>query len=527
MQKKLTLNLIKIIFHKYSIYIFLFLFSFFFNFYYGYRGVLPLDSFLIFDSGYFVLNGEYPFRDYWTITGPLLDYLQSIFFYILDVKWISYVVHASLFNFLIVLFSYFFFIRIGLNLFFSTLYSFGVAILAYPQIGTPFPDHHSFIFGVISMYFMLSAIQRDKINDYFFVTLFLFLSFLSKQIIAFYIGIFFTLIFLYNLIYIKKNNLKKTIYFLLGAFVPLLVFIVFLKSSGTNLINFVIQYILYPSTIGESRIIEMNLDFNTLIGQFKFLYICLIPAILIFFYNIILKKKKIIKKKEILIFLTFIGSILIFIYSQILTKNQIFIFSLIPMCLGFSHTYIQKYFNKKYLVYGIIFLFLFTTTKYHLRFNENKKFMELAEVNINKSINGERIEKSLSGLRWITHLYPDNPDNEVNLLAESLNIIKSDKKNKIIITDYLFFSALTENAFSSPNKWHDIRSVPSQKNEFYEHYKDFFFSKIKKNKIERIYFVGHYKEIFLTNLVNDQKCIKREEINEFLSSYELKGCKVF
>ena len=43
--------MIKIIFHKYSIYIFLFLFSFFFNFYYGYRGVLPLDSFLIFDSG--------------------------------------------------------------------------------------------------------------------------------------------------------------------------------------------------------------------------------------------------------------------------------------------------------------------------------------------------------------------------------------------------------------------------------------------------------------------------------------------
>ena len=163
------------------------------------------------------------------------------------------------------MFSFYFFSRIGLKNYYCFIYSLGVAILAYPQIGTPFPDHHAFIFGVISMYFMLSAIQRDKINDYFFVTLFLFLSFLSKQIIAFYIGIFFTLIFLYNLIYIKKNNLKKTIYFLLGAFVPLLVFIVFLKSSGTNLINFVIQYILYPSTIGESRIIEMNLDFNTFI----------------------------------------------------------------------------------------------------------------------------------------------------------------------------------------------------------------------------------------------------------------------
>ena len=50
---------------------------------------------------------------------------------------------------------------------------------------------------------------------------------------------------------------------------------------------------------------------------------------------------------------------------------------------------------------------------------------------------------------------------------------------------------------------------------------------LKKNKIERIYFVGHYKEIFLTNLVDDQKCIKRQEINEFLSSYVIKGCKVF
>ena len=527
MQKRLTLNLSKIIFHKYSIYIFLFLFSFFFNFYYGYRGVLPLDSFLIFDSGYFVLNGEYPFRDYWTITGPLLDYLQSIFFYLFDVKWVSYVIHASLFNFLIVLFSYFFFTRIGLNRFFSILYSFGVAILAYPQIGTPFPDHHAFIFGVISMYFMLSATQKDKISDYFFVTLFLFLSFLSKQIIAFYIGIFFSLIFLHNLIYIKKNNLKKMISFILGALVPLLVFIVFLKLSGTSLMNFIIQYILYPSTIGASRIIELNLDFNTLIGQFKFIYISLIPAIVIFFYNIILKKNKIIKKKEILIFLIFIGSILIFLYSQILTKNQIFIFSLIPMCLGFSHVYIQKYFNKKYLVYALIFLFLFSTTKYHLRFNEYKKFMELSEVNINKSINAKKIENKLSGLNWITHLYPEDPDNEVNLLKESLDIIKSDKSNKIIITDYLFFSALTENVLSSPNKWHDIRSVPSQNNKFYKHYKDFFFSKIKKNKIEKIYFVGHYKEIFLTNLVEDQECFKRLEINKFLSSYDMTECKVF
>ena len=54
--------------------------SFFFTFYYGFKGIFPLDSFLIFDAGFKVLNGAHPFKDYWSITGPILDYIQSILF---------------------------------------------------------------------------------------------------------------------------------------------------------------------------------------------------------------------------------------------------------------------------------------------------------------------------------------------------------------------------------------------------------------------------------------------------------------
>ena len=54
--------------------------SFSVNYYSGFRGVFPIDSFLIFDSGYKVLNNYYPFKDYWSITGPFLDYIQYIFF---------------------------------------------------------------------------------------------------------------------------------------------------------------------------------------------------------------------------------------------------------------------------------------------------------------------------------------------------------------------------------------------------------------------------------------------------------------
>ena len=42
--------------------------------------------------------GEHPFRDYWIVSGPFVDYLQSIFFYFFGVSWQIYVLHASLIN---------------------------------------------------------------------------------------------------------------------------------------------------------------------------------------------------------------------------------------------------------------------------------------------------------------------------------------------------------------------------------------------------------------------------------------------
>ena len=102
----------------------LFLSSFFFNFYYGYIGVYPIDSFLIYNSGYNVLNGSHPFKDYWSITGPLLDYLQAIFFFIFGINWFSYVLHASVINLILALFSYFVFKEIGNSCYFSRVLKF-------------------------------------------------------------------------------------------------------------------------------------------------------------------------------------------------------------------------------------------------------------------------------------------------------------------------------------------------------------------------------------------------------------------
>ena len=169
-------------------------------------------------------------------------------------------------------------------------------------------------------------------------------------------------------------------------------------------------------------------------------------------------------------------------------------------------------------------IFIYSTFKYHIRFNEDKKFMELNGVNINNFVDGSNLDKSFSGLKWITHLYPKNPEDEINLLAESIKVIKSEKSKKIIITDYQFISSITKNKFSTPNKWHDKISVPGKDNKFYEIYKEFFFSKIKNNKIEKIYFVGFYKEIFFLDLLDSKSCIKKRQINDLLKIYDIRGC---
>ena len=55
------------------------LFSFFINYYYSKLGSFPIDTFLHYDSSYRILNGELPIRDYWIVSGLIVDLIQSFF----------------------------------------------------------------------------------------------------------------------------------------------------------------------------------------------------------------------------------------------------------------------------------------------------------------------------------------------------------------------------------------------------------------------------------------------------------------
>ena len=108
--------------------------SFFINFYYSNLGVLPQDTFAYYDTGYRVLNGAIPFKDYWTVSGPFIDFLQAILFSIFSVSWEAYIINGSIINSLITVIFYYtlniYNQRKSLNLFYCICFS----ILANPSL---------------------------------------------------------------------------------------------------------------------------------------------------------------------------------------------------------------------------------------------------------------------------------------------------------------------------------------------------------------------------------------------------------
>ncbi len=523
-QKKLTLilNKIKISFRKDFYILFLIFSSIFFTFFSGYKGVFPIDSFLIYDAGYKVLNGFHPFKDYWSITGPLLDYLQFLFFKVFGINWLSYVLHAALINLFISIIFYFFFSQLNISKFYCFIYALSASILAYPSVGTPFMDHHAVIFSLISIQLFILSIKKNNRIYWLLVPIFLSFSFLSKQIPSAYI-VFLIFIFIIILFFLEKSNtFRKIIYLFAGSILSILLICLIFLVNRVPIDNFILQYLLYPLEIGRERNSEILFNLNNTFFQFKFIYFSLIPLIYIFFKILLKNKKTLDIKKDFLILIFILCSTGIFIYSQILTKNQILIFFLIPFCLGIGQYFFNKYENKNLIKIFLIALLVISTIKYHIRFNVEKKFMELSKVNFSLGSDAKILDETLSGLLWITPQYPNKSKFELEELQELKNFLLLDNRNKIILTNYQFLPSIIGNKQIAPNKWFDVLSVPDVKSKYFNKYKDFFIQKLKEQKIERIYLTGNKKR-YLKNILK-KNCYKIQKINSLSSVIEIEEC---
>jgi len=277
--------------------------SFTFTYYSGLRGIFPIDSFLIFNGGYKILNNFHPFKDYWSITGPLLDYLQAIIFRYFNINWLSYIFHAAFFNAIITLSAFYFFNFLQLKNIYSFIYALSISILAYPSVGTPFMDHHATILAVISLMLLIMALIKDKNLYWFFIPVILGLSFFSKQIPSAYFVILFSIVTLIYLFIQKFKNLTKIIYIFLGILSFVIFFMIWLLLAEVSFKNFLLQYFFYPLSIGEMRGSSLSFDLANIVFQFKFIFISLIPLVFSSYY--LISKKQKTKKNNIDILILF------------------------------------------------------------------------------------------------------------------------------------------------------------------------------------------------------------------------------
>ena len=520
---KILINLQKKLLNtNFYIAIVIFFFSFFINKYYANLGVFPIDTFLHYDSGYRILNNQYPTKDFWITTGIFIDFLQSLFFKILGVSWSTYVFHSSFINGIISTTFYFVLISLDLNRYYSSIYALCFSFLAYTISGTPFVDHHAAFFLLLGIFSFILAIVKTNIFYWIIAPWFLGFSLLTKQVPAAYLLIFLLIIFAIYF-YLRKNiNILKYI------FISILFFIIFcliiIKIFDLNLTNIYLQYFLYPQTIGEDRLINIkNLKLIKFINNFKFI---LAPLLILLITNIIYgyKKKNFFKSDFFFIFLLIFFYTSTLLFHQILTKNQIFIFFLSPLLFAFLNILLK---NKKKINIFFLIISILITLKIHFEFNEKRKFHDLRNVNLNNYLSASLINDSLKGLNWVTDKYKDNSSLEIKKLNNVIKYISIEKNPKMLITNYLFISSVLNQNLFSPSKAYteDGTTYPLKANKYYKKYKEFFINIINSNNIKFIYLIKAegIKETVVTDYLNSDCFIKREK--NYLIIFEiLKKC---
>ena len=329
-----------------------------------------------------------------------------------------------------------------------------------------------------------------------------------------------------NLFFFNQKQIKNTLLPLIyGTVISILFLFLFLFFTKINFLNFYDQYILYAKNIGDYRF--SNYDFNLInvIIKYKF-----VSILVLFLMTILVKlcKNKNKNIKAIFTIVTIITLSCLLIFHQFYTLNQNYIFFLIPLLTGIVHIFYKEVFANKFFLFIIIFLCIYSTTKYHIRFNEHRKFNELEKVDLSKAIDAEILTKDLKGLKWITAGHQNSPQNEINNLLKVMEVLSKDKSNKALITDYQFLAPSLKIYDFSPNQWHHPSvSFPLENQQYYQKYKYFFIENLKKNNIDFIYETTNSDKSIIELVIN-KKCLLKQRVTEILIKFEIvKNCKEF
>lgn len=540
----------KVLLNTFS-FLFLITFSFFINQYYGFKGITPLDDFLNYNCGYRILQGDIPFKDYYSVTGALLCSIQSIFYKFFGINWNSFVMHASIFNSFLCGVFYFFLKKFKISNLVTLIFCLSISTLAYPNNGVPGVDHHSWILSLTSLLFFYLAFY-EKNNKYIVISaLLLFFAFLVKQVPSSYFLILF--FFLYLFLSIKN----KKIYFLKELITTIILILIFLllffKTYLINIYLFFDQYILLSLNLGSNRIESANLDFILeKISNIYFLFFLIIPLAVKGYFILFFQKKEL----DDFLFLNFIICLLIIfisIFYEIHTNNSAMTFITLPIVVFFLCQIQKKIGEIKLLKYVYIILifyswlrlfqfdivasllnilfitifFIFFYSKKNFFANQNllilylifssyyyfqtsvdfRKYKDVNIYNRDLIFDGSKIDEKFKNVQWITS-YGINQDDEIKSINYKINLLKELDGNFIFISDYqIFNSILGIRDFSPVKYWHTGVSYPDITSHNRSNFEIFFKNKLIKKNIKYI-------------ILDDKASVFEENIEDYKFLYE-------
>ena len=539
---------------------FLLTFSFFINYYYGFRALTPLDDFLNFNCGYRVLSGDIPFKDYYSITGPVLCIIQNFFYKVFGVNWLSFVAHASVLNVILCWVFYFYLKKMDTPYYLIIILCLGISILGYPNNGVPGVDHHGWILSICSLlFFYLGLLKRNR-KILILSPIFIFLSFLIKQVPSSYF--FILIIFLYFYYGIKNKEFYSIKLLSLISIGCILSLILFLKIYDIKIYTFIEQYIYLSLDLGSNRFDILNFEFlKEKLSKIYFLIFLIVPLIINYFYFLKKFKKNIDKNITLNFIISFALIIISYIY-ELHTNNSAMSFIILPIVVFLIYQLQSNSKNNNFLNYTysflifyswlrlaqnsfsfaifefiifsiIIFLFLikrkkvfftqslliiyfiFSTFFYFQTSVESRKYKDIDKNIKYLSFDGKEISKKFKNLDWRTSYNLSKEDEKREYLFK-LDLLKKLDDNFIFITDYQIYNNILSLKDYSPVKyWHTNVSYPDKNSKFRLRFEIFFKKKIIKDNIK--YLIIDNKASVFQESIEDYDFLNNcsSKINEF------------
>ena len=223
-----------------------------------------------------------------------------------------------------------------------------------------------------------------------------------------------------------------------------------------------------------------------------------------------------------------ISSTIAFLFNQLVTANQIYIFSLIPILAAVFHFNLIRHQLNPKIVALVCLIVVIATVKFHFRYNLDRKFHDLENIDKSGAINASEIHQNFGKLKWINKF--DNPKTESEVIKKAMTVIKNDSREKILITHYQFISTFLEQNLNLLNRWYlwDNNTHPTENHKYFTFYKSMIDENLKSNKIKVIYLLGQENEILFSKVKNyfTDRCFKSTTLVEKrFSKHEVTRCK--